>query len=56
MGILSFTGILLSLACLAIMIGLVFVVILVWPHKTQDNTEGEAHESGRSERESGDQE
>jgi hypothetical protein len=39
MGILSFTTIILSLACLAIMIGLVFAVILLWPHKIPDHTE-----------------
>jgi nitrogen fixation-related uncharacterized protein len=48
MGILSLTTIILSLACVAIMIGLVFAVILLWPHKTQDQAENQTKESGKS--------
>jgi hypothetical protein len=37
MGLLSLSTIVLSLACLAIMIGLVFALILLWPHKHSEN-------------------
>ena len=56
MGILSLTTIVLSLTCLAIMIGLVFAVILLWPHKTQDDPESRTKESGKTKQTSTNQE
>ena len=56
MGLLSLTTIILSLACLAIMIGLVFAVILLWPNKTQDDPDSQSHESGKTEQKSTNQE
>ncbi len=50
MGLLSLTTILLSLACLAIMIGVVFAVILLWPHKNEEYEDRQTDESGRPER------
>jgi len=48
MGILSLTTIVLSLTCLAIMIGLVFAVILLWPRKTQDDLDNQTKESSQT--------
>jgi len=56
MGILSLTTIILSLTCLAIMIGLVFAVILLWPHKTQDQPDRQTKESGKNKQTSTNQE
>ena len=56
MGLLSLTTIVLSLACLAMIIGLVFAVILLWPHKIDDHPDNQSDGSSRSEREPSNQE
>ena len=46
MGLLSFTTIILSLACLAILIGLVFVIILIWPQNTHNQPDNRLADKG----------
>jgi energy-converting hydrogenase Eha subunit A len=56
MGLISLSTIILSLICLAMIIGLVCAVILIWPHKTPDHPDSQMHESSQSERPPSDQE
>jgi hypothetical protein len=39
MGVLSISAIVISLTCLAVLMGLVIAVVFVWPRKTEDDHE-----------------